>query len=140
MLNINIEIDNFPNFSKLAEKVADTVIKHLKAQEPVINLLLSDDQTIRKLNKQYRNFDKPTNVLSFAYEDEEELGDIIISMETLQREAEEKGIPLEHHFTHLLIHGILHLFGHDHINDVEAEAMEKLEVEILSELGIENPY
>ena len=95
---------------------------------------------------------KPTNVLSFAAVDdpdfdrntelfgEIELGDIIIALETMQREAAEKGIPLRDHFCHLFTHGILHLLGFDHIEDDEAEYMEEFEINILKRLNIKNPY
>ena len=118
----------------------------------VINLCLSDDNEVQTLNRDFRNMDKPTNVLSFANIDDEnfdknielfdeiELGDIIIALETMQREAEEKNISLKDHFCHLLTHGILHLLGFDHIEDDEAEYMESFEVEILKQLNIANPY
>ena len=117
-----------------------------------INLCLSNDNEVHGLNKEFRGKDKPTNVLSFANVDDEyfldslpeadiaELGDIIIALETLQKEAEIENITFEAHYTHLLVHGILHLCGFDHIEDDEAEYMEGLEIKILAELGIDNPY
>lgn len=117
-----------------------------------INLCLSNDEEVHRLNKEFRHMDKPTNVLSFANVDDEyfldslpeadiaELGDIIIALETLQKEAEIENITFEAHYTHLLVHGILHLCGFDHIEDDEAEYMEGLEIKILAELGIDNPY
>ena len=117
-----------------------------------INLCLSNDEEVHKLNREFRQMDKPTNVLSFANIDDEylldslegaeiaELGDIIIAFETLQREAKIENISFEAHYAHLLVHGILHLCGFDHIEDEEAEYMEDLEVRILSELNIANPY
>jgi probable rRNA maturation factor len=68
------------------------------------------------------------------------LGDIILAEETLRREALDLGKPFDDHLTHLLVHGFLHLFGYDHLNDREAEVMEGLEIRILAELGLENPY
>ena len=107
---------------------------------------------MQKLNREYRGLDKPTNVLSFAtiddpdfYNDlalyeEVELGDIVIALETLEQEAELKQISLHHHFCHLLIHGLLHLLGFDHIEDEEAEYMENAEIKILEQMNIPNPY
>lgn len=111
-------------------------------------ILLTDDARIRDLNARFRNQDKPTNVLSFASEDEEPdaesgafyLGDIAISYETVRREAEDSGKSLRAHLTHLIVHGVLHLAGFDHENDAEADEMEAQEIEILLGLGIVDPY
>ena len=117
-----------------------------------INLCLSNDEEVHRLNKEFRGKDKPTNVLSFANIDDDnflssldaakaaELGDIIIAFETLEKEAEIENISFEAHYAHLLVHGILHLCGFDHIEDEEAEYMEDLEIRILAEQGIDNPY
>ena len=118
----------------------------------IINLSLSNGESVRKLNAQFRGKDKPTNVLSFANIDDDdfenmletsneiELGDIVVALETLKKEAEVKNILLRNHFAHLTVHGILHLFGYDHQDDDEADEMESIEIEILKNLGIENPY
>jgi probable rRNA maturation factor len=114
-----------------------------------IAVMLTDDATIRSLNKDFRGIDKPTNVLSFpapeiggADDDAapRALGDIAIAYQTMRREADEEGKPFSHHLSHLAVHGFLHLIGHDHETDDEAEAMEALEVEILARLGIPDPY
>ena len=117
-----------------------------------INLALSNNDEVHRLNAEFRGMDKPTNVLSFANVDDEEflddldtaetveLGDIIVALETLQSEAAQKNIPLENHFAHLLVHGILHLFGYDHQTDTDADEMEGIEIKILALLGIPNPY
>jgi probable rRNA maturation factor len=113
-----------------------------------IAVMLTDDATIRTLNKDFRGIDKPTNVLSFPApeidrgEDDapRALGDIAIAYETLKREADEEGKLFTHHLSHLAVHGFLHLIGYDHETDDEAEAMEALEVEILAQLGIADPY
>lgn len=119
-----------------------------------VNLCLGDDEQVHKLNREFRGMDKPTNVLSFANIDgdefweaieeegsnEVELGDIILAFETLQREAEIKGISVYAHYCHLLVHGFLHLLGFDHQDDKEAEEMEALETEILALFSIDDPY
>lgn len=125
----------------------------LRADKPLgINVCLSDDATVRQLNKEFRGMDKPTNVLSFANLDfadfvaenepfaEIELGDIIVAYETMVREATEQEVTLKAHFCHLLTHGFLHLAGYDHIEADEAAYMENLEKEILQTMGIANPY
>ncbi len=128
-------------------------IDFLSTDKPVIiNLCLSDDNEVQTLNREFRNMDKPTNVLSFANIDcdefekelaqnpDIELGDIIIALETMQKEAKEKGISLQDHYCHLLTHGLLHLLGFDHMDDEEAEYMEAFETAILQQLNISNPY
>lgn len=111
-----------------------------------LSLLLTDDAHVRVLNRDWRGQDKPTNVLSFpaADEDDEEpgplLGDVAVARETTAREAAEEGKTFDDHFAHLLVHGLLHLFGYDHLEDDEAEEMEALETEILAGLGIADPY
>ncbi len=128
-------------------------IDFLPVHTPIhINLCLSNDEEVHKLNFEFRKMDKATNVLSFANIDDDtfyktlqsqkliELGDIIISLETMKKESEIEKISFENHYAHLLVHGILHLCGFDHIEDDEAEYMENLEIQILSALNIENPY
>lgn len=104
-----------------------------------LSIVLANDEFIHALNKQYRSKDKPTNVLSFP-NDEESLGDVILAFETIMREAEEQGKSFKHHAAHLIVHGILHLMGHDHENTEDAEKMEAKEVKILKKLGVSNPY
>jgi probable rRNA maturation factor len=113
-------------------------------------IMLTDDAGIKTLNNNWRGIDKPTNVLSFPAlpthgprEPEDAprmLGDIAIAYETTRREADEEKKPFDHHLSHLAVHGFLHLIGHDHEKDQEAELMESLEREILSQLGIPDPY
>jgi len=114
-----------------------------------VTIKIINDTDIQALNKQHRGMDSPTNVLSFPAYDPAlphppdapiELGDIVLAHETIAREAEAQGKTFEHHLTHLIIHGTLHLIGHDHEDETEAEVMEALEVRILAELGIKNPY
>lgn len=117
-----------------------------------ISLMGCDDVRIAGLNAQFRGKDAPTNVLSWpAREDISpadwdpkgmpgELGDIAIAFDTCEREAVEQGKAFDDHVAHLLVHGVLHLLGFDHIDDAEAAEMEGLEVEILGKLGISDPY
>jgi probable rRNA maturation factor len=114
---------------------------------------LTDDAEVHALNRDFRGKDKPTNVLSFpqvqadlldtlSNSDDGEilLGDIVLARETCAREADEKGISIADHATHLIVHGTLHLVGYDHMDDASAQAMEALEVKALASLGIANPY
>lgn len=114
-------------------------------------VMLTDDAGIRTLNSNWRGIDKPTNVLSFpalrpptgvsgADDIPPMLGDIAIAYETARREADDEQKPFDHHLSHLAVHGFLHLVGYDHETDDEAEAMEALEIEILAQLGIPDPY
>jgi probable rRNA maturation factor len=115
-----------------------------RARGAEAGVALASDAFIRRLNSAYRGKDAPTNVLSFPFQappgaDQESryLGDLVLASETIRREAGERGIPALHHAQHLVVHGLLHLLGHDHESDAEAEAMEGLEAEILGELGID---
>ncbi|MEO0689276.1 MAG: rRNA maturation RNase YbeY [Pseudomonadota bacterium] len=140
----------------LAEKCAEfvgLVAPELNHERLVTSVLFTDDDTVHALNHQWRDRDKSTNVLSFPMLDRgklaglaiegppEMLGDIALAYETCVREADEKGVPLEHHAAHLIIHGLLHLAGYDHVHsDEEAEAMEALEIAALAKMGIPDPY
>jgi probable rRNA maturation factor len=110
-----------------------------------LSILLTDDAEQQELNREWRGIDKPTNVLSFPQIEPFGpvvgiLGDITLARETLEREAADLGKSLEHHFTHLMVHGFLHILGYDHLDDAEAQEMEGLETRILAGLGIEDPY
>lgn len=105
-----------------------------------VSIILTSDKKIRQLNKKYRNIDKPTNVLSFETGDDYLLGDIFISFETVEKQAREENKSFEDHTAHLVIHGLLHLMGFDHIEEKQAQEMENLEVLNLKKLGIKNPY
>ncbi|WP_293371801.1 rRNA maturation RNase YbeY [Phenylobacterium sp.] len=107
-----------------------------------VTLLLTDDATIRDLNRRFRQQDKPTNVLSFPAPTNPErfLGDIALAYGVCAREAAEQGKPLAHHLQHLVAHGVLHLLGYDHMSDAEAFEMEGLERAVLAGLGIPDPY
>ncbi len=112
-----------------------------------LSVLFSDDANIQQLNNEWRGKDKPTNVLSFPAFPVEVgsplppmLGDIALASETVTREAELENKPLEHHLTHLVVHGVLHLLGHDHEEEAEAEEMAAIERRILARLAIPDPY
>jgi probable rRNA maturation factor len=118
--------------------------------EAELAVMLTDDSGIRTLNGNWRGIDKATNVLSFPAlqptgarkpgDAPRMLGDIAIAYQTMRREADEEQKPFNHHLSHLAVHGFLHLIGYDHDNDADAEAMESLEIEILAQLGIPDPY
>ena len=104
-----------------------------------------DDAESQNLNHTYRNKDQPTNVLSFPSEIPDfvastHLGDLAICATVVEREAFEQSKPIDHHWAHMSVHGLLHLLGYDHIEDDEAEVMEKLEIEVLDSLGVVDPY
>lgn len=105
-----------------------------------VSLVLANNEEVQRLNKAFRHQDKPTNVLSFPSGQEEELGDIILSYEKVKEEAVQAGILPLHHMIHLIIHGFLHLLGYDHEQEDAAQEMEMMEVCILKDLNIANPY
>lgn len=134
--------------------IAESAYPHLaEADRPVeLSVRLSSDAEVRALNGEWRDKDKPTNVLSFPLAKPQEfaqaivagpellLGDIVIARGVCVAEAADKGISVEHHATHLLVHGTLHLLGYDHLDDKSAEDMEAREVRALHRLGIADPY
>lgn len=115
-----------------------------------VSVVLTNDEEIRELNREYRGKDKPTNVLSFPQEVDLStmkhldacvlLGDIVLSIETIQLEVVQQQKLMHHHLAHLIIHSTLHLIGYDHETDSDADRMESLEVDILSHHNIPNPY
>ena len=120
-------------FMKIAEAVFDYL--NNKENQYEISLLITNDETIHLLNKEYRQKDKPTDVLSFPMEDEVMLGDIVISLDTAKNQAQEREIGLEREIAFLFIHGLLHLLGYDHETSVEDEKeMFALQEEILKKL------
>ena len=157
-MQLDIDIEDWPEgpWDTLAERAAEAA----GAGEPLLanprliaSVLFTSDAEVHTLNREWRARDKPTNVLSFPMLEREELGslaadgppemlgDIALAYETCAREAAEKGVTLEAHASHLIVHGLLHLVGHDHVeSDEQAEAMEALETRILAKLGIADPY
>ena len=144
------------SLTRLAETCADTTLRHLGFDPAAYDIvvLACDDARIADLNRDFREKPMPTNVLSWPSEDRsasqpgdtpakpalQELGDIAIAYETCTAEARAANTPFDAHVTHLLIHGMLHLLGYDHITEKDAELMESLEVAILATLGHPDPY
>lgn len=145
----------------LAQRAVQATLHHMKldAENCEITLLACDDARIAVLNAEFRGKPTPTNVLSWpaqplappaeglapppaqtGYDGMIELGDIALSYDTCAREAAESAKPMDHHLTHLIVHGVLHLMGYDHVLDGDASLMEGIEVEILGNLGLDNPY
>jgi probable rRNA maturation factor len=148
-----------PGSERLARRAAETAWAALPADPAApwsgpaeVSLVLADDATVQALNRTYRGRDKPTNVLSFANLDAADaaaaaapdapvlLGDVVLALETLLREADAQGKVPGDHLCHLIVHGLLHLLGFDHQEDAEAETMEDLERRVLDRLGIADPY
>jgi probable rRNA maturation factor len=152
-IDLTVEAGDWPPKRRLRNLVEKAVgVALLEAGvEPVtqseLSVVFSDDAHIRSLNAGWRGKDKPTNVLSFPAFPVKPggkmppmLGDIVLAAETVAGEAELEGKSLDHHITHLVIHGVLHLLGHDHEDDAEAERMEALERAALARLAIPDPY
>jgi len=139
-----------PAVTSLARKAAHAALTAALPPGPraELALALGDDALLRRLNRDYRGRDKPTNVLSFPYvatpgvpaQSGRFLGDVAIARETLLAEAIAEGKPAAHHLSHLIVHGILHLLGYDHERAAEARQMEALERKVLAGLGIPDPY
>ena len=157
-MELDIDIDGWPSgeWAALAERAlsATAQVEPATANPRLsTSLLFTSDEEVHELNKEWRGKDKPTNVLSFPMLEREDLlalaqdgppemlGDLALAYGTCEREAAEKGIALGDHAAHLIVHGLLHLAGHDHVeSDAQAEAMEALEIAALAKLGIADPY
>lgn len=157
-MDLDIEIDGWPgptDWADLAERAleaAEKIAPELANQRLSASLLFTVDEEVQALNREWRMKDAPTNVLSFPMIERKDLlalaadggpemlGDIALAWETCRREADAKPVPLEHHAAHLLVHGLLHLAGHDHQADSDAETMEALEIRALALMGIADPY
>ena len=157
-MELDIDLEDWPAgpWEDLAERCSLSAAKQapeLANERLSASLLFTSDAEVHTLNREWRQRDKPTNVLSFPMLERGELiglepdgppvmlGDLAMAYETCAREAAEKGVPLEDHAAHLIIHGLLHLAGHDHeISPEDADAMEALEIAALASMGIADPY
>lgn len=146
---------SFLDVEDIARRVTEITLRNavlpnfLVAKDLEISVVLANDDLVQILNREYRKMDKPTNVLSFAAIDAQEpiptdgpfpLGDIILSYQTIDREAKEQGKFFKDHFTHMIVHGTLHLIGYDHETEDDATIMETLEIRILEKMHVQNPY
>jgi len=150
---LNIEVSrNSESWPEALDARAEEAVRAALAQSKAkvtgaaeLSIVLTDDAEQQMLNRDWRGIDKATNVLSFPQIEpfgpvSGLLGDIILARETLVREADEQGVSFEDHFTHLMVHGFLHILGYDHIDEDEALVMEGLETQILATLGVADPY
>ncbi len=157
-MDLDIDIEGWPagewaDLAFAAAEAAERVAPELANGRLTASVLFTVDEEVRTLNREWRVKDKPTNVLSFPMIGRGELlalapdggpemlGDLALAHETCAREAAGKGVSLEHHAAHLLVHGFLHLAGYDHdTSEADAEAMEALEIKALAQMGIADPY
>ena len=155
-IELSPEWQSPPDWDHLATRAAAAVASlapELANSRLSASLVFTTDADVHEMNREWRGKDKPTNVLSFPMLEREDLlalppegppellGDIALALETCAREAADKGISLEHHAAHLIVHGLLHLAGHDHeISPKDARAMELIEIKALAQLGIADPY
>ncbi|MGH7092280.1 MAG: rRNA maturation RNase YbeY [Stellaceae bacterium] len=152
---VSITIDRGEWPSEAPAAVAEAAGHALRCALPavptalVLDITLTDDGEQRRLNRTWRGKDAPTNVLAFPATDPAAapppgvpclLGDVVLALGTIRREAAEQDKPFIDHLRHLVVHGVLHLLGHDHQNPAEAAAMETREIAILAELGVPDPY
>ncbi|MBW4710340.1 rRNA maturation RNase YbeY [Roseobacter sp. YSTF-M11] len=163
MLDVLIDIPEWQEIAldALAMRAIATTLEHLAlpVERAELSLLACDDARIAELNAEFRGKEGATNVLSWPavdlaadtagempaaptpnFDGSLELGDIAIAFETCAREAAELGKPLDDHATHLIVHGLLHLLGYDHIRDPDATLMQAMETEILGKMGLDDPY
>jgi probable rRNA maturation factor len=143
---INVIINEKRVLKKTSKKFIQNVAKQAlesekQANKLEINLVFIDNTQMEKLNSNYRGKNKPTNVLSFPYKNSYLIGEVVFAYETILQESIEHAKTFEDHIAHLIVHGILHVLGHDHEkSEKEAKIMEAKEVKILKKLGIKNPY
>ena len=142
-LDEGIDIEK-PLNNKL-DKIVSTILDQEKMSDCVINLRLLNDKEMKKLNMQFRQKDKTTNVLSFPNDDisvkqTKNIGDIAISVEYVKAEAKKEGKTFDDHIIHMLAHGVYHILGYDHENNENAVIMENKEIQTLKKINISNPY
>ena len=143
MIEVEIEDEAWtaalPDAVAVVERAATVA---LGAVEGDVVVLLTDDAAVHDLNLRFRDRDRPTNVLSFpaAASAAPHLGDLVLALGVCAAEAAAQGKSLADHLTHLTVHGVLHLLGRDHVDEVEAEAMEAEERTLLASLGVADPY
>ena len=156
-IDVILEDQRWKPLRRAIERAGDATLLHLQLNpsEWDVTVLGCNDARIAELNDDFRDKSAPTNVLSWPSQErgadaegarphapkgDSELGDIAIAYETCQNEAQSGAISLENHTIHLVVHGVLHLLGYDHINDADGDLMEATEIAILAKLGVENPY
>ena len=127
------------------KNAADLTLQEEKKRDSVVNLKIVGNAEMQQLNKEFRNKDRATNVLSFTNDDlskdvTKNIGDIAISYDFVKQEAKDHGKSFSDHVIHMLVHGIYHILGYDHEDDISAEVMESKEIYILDKLKISNPY
>ena len=127
------------------ERCVDIALAHHNLSGQELTIRVVDSEESQQLNFQYRDKDKPTNVLSFPFEAPPGiqlplLGDLVICAQVVEDEAKTQNKPLHHHWAHMIVHGTLHLLGYDHTEDRQAEEMESLEIALLTKLDIDDPY
>ena len=127
------------------KNAADLTLQEEKKSGSVVNLKIVGNAEMQELNKEFRNKDRATNVLSFTNDDlskdvTKNIGDIAISYDFVKQEAKDHGKSFSDHVIHMLVHGIYHILGYDHEDDISAEVMESKEIYILDKLKISNPY
>lgn len=142
---VAIDEPQLPSLEQLTHWVGCVFSRHPEDERLELTIRLVDSAESQTLNRDYRGKDKPTNVLSFPFENPPGmtlplLGDLIICHDVVAQEASEQQKPLTHHYAHIVIHGTLHLMGYDHIDEQEAEEMEQIERELLASLDIPDPY
>ncbi|MCB1455612.1 MAG: rRNA maturation RNase YbeY [Nitratireductor sp.] len=153
LIDIDIRCQGWPDETDLLQSVNASIAAAIAAaglefaDAAELSMVFTDDTDMQAINRQWRGMDKPTNVLSFPADDIRPgdaagamLGDIVLALETVRREASLEDKQFDHHLRHLVIHGLLHLFGYDHMNDDEARIMESLERDALARMGIGDPY
>ena len=148
-MNLIISLDEGIDIEKPLDnklnKIVSTILDQEQMSDCVINLRLLNDKEMRKLNMQFRQKDKTTNVLSFSNDDisvkqTKNIGDIAISVEYVKAEAKKEGKTFDDHIIHMLAHGVYHILGYDHENNENAMIMENKEIQTLKKINISNPY